>query len=321
MINIITALNNEKINKELSKEKGLNVLARDIPYREGILEILEKMHHVQYIIINENIYGQIKIEKLIAQIKNKIPKINIIIILNKKEILKEKYLLENKIKYLYLENLTSSKILDTIFSRNKVIAITGNEGSGKTITTLILSQILAENKKTLIIEDNIKNNSIIQFYKKNKKEQLIKLKNNLFLFNLQKIMINHRKNIPQIINEINKIKNDFQYIFIDTQNMFSLKMYEEIINEIILIFTPNLLEINKIKNIINSKFNFKIILNNYNEHAISENIIKNIFHNKAEILAKIEYNKNYNFMINHHFNIQYLDLKTKRKYFNMIKKI
>ena len=255
MVNIITALNNEKISRELSKEKGINLLTRDIPYREGILEVLEKTHHVQYVIIHENIYGQIKIEKLIAQIKNKIPTINILIVLTKKETLKEKYLIENKVKYIYSENLTASKILDAIFSKNKIIAITGSGGCGKTITTLILSQILSENKKVLIIE------------------QIIKLKNNLFLFNLQKIIVNYHKDSPKIINEINKIKNDFEYIFIDTQNTYSLKLYQEIISEIILIITPNLLEINKIKNINNLKVNFKILLNNYNENSISEKII------------------------------------------------
>ena len=321
MVNIITALNNEKISRELSKEKGINLLTRDIPYREGILEVLEKTHHVQYVIIHENIYGQIKIEQLIAQIKNKIPHIHILIVLNKKETLKEKYLIENKVKYIYSENLTASKILDAIFSKNKIIAITGSGGCGKTITTLILSQILSENKKVLIIEDNIKNNSILKLYKKNPEEQIIKLKNNLFLFNLQKIIVNYHKDSPKIINEINKIKNDFEYIFIDTQNTYSLKLYQEIISEIILIITPNLLEINKIKNINNLKVNFKILLNNYNENSISEKIIKNLFHHKVEILEKIKHNKNYNLIINHNFNMQYLDIKTKQKFLNIIKKI
>ena len=111
-MNIITALNNETINEELKKQKEINIVSRDIPYREGILEILEKQQNVQAIIIYEGIYGQIKIEKLIQQIKNKNSKIIILIILNKKENLKEKYLIENKIKYLYLENLTAQKIID-----------------------------------------------------------------------------------------------------------------------------------------------------------------------------------------------------------------
>ena len=322
-MNIITALNNETINEELKKQKEINIVSRDIPYREGILEILEKQQNVQAIIIYEGIYGQIKIEKLIQQIKNKNSKIIILIILNKKENLKEKYLIENKIKYLYLENLTAQKIIDTIFSRNKIIAVIGNEGSGKTVTTAILGEYLSKNKKVLIVEDNIKNNSLLNIYKKNikKEELIIQIKNNLFIFSIKNLVENHKKNQTKIINEIKKIKDTFNYILIDTQNIGSLKLYNEIINENLLILNPNILEINKIKNLNLSNKNIKIILNYYNENAISEEIIKNLFKNNATILEKLEYSKSYNLMINHNFNINYLDAKIKRKIINIIKKI
>ena len=306
---------------ELSKEKGIHLLTRDIPYREGILEVLEKLHNVQYIIIHENIYGQIKIEKLITQIKTKMPQINILIILTKKDPFKEKYLTEHHVKYIDSENLTASKILDALFSKNKIIAIAGSPGSGKTMTTLILSQILSKNKKILMVEDNIKNNSILKLYRKSKEELIIKINDNLYLYNLQKIMGFHHKDFPKIIEEINKIKNEFQYIFIDTQNGLSLKKYQEIISEIIFILNPNLLEINKIHNMVDSKTRIKIILNYDNENAMSEKIIENLFHHKAEVLGKIPYNKNYNLIIHHQLNMQYLDEKTRQKFLNIIKKI
>ena len=321
MINIVTALNNEKINKELNKIQNINIISKDIQYKEGIIELLEKNNNVQYIIINENISGQIKIEQLIKNIKIKNKKTNIIMVLNKKEKIKENYLAENKIKYIYIEELNIKKILNIIFSKNNIIAIMGNEGSGKTITTLILSEILSKKNKVLIIEDNIKNNSIIKLYKKDEKNKIIKIKNNLYVFNIKKILINKRKIKINIIKEINEIKNNYDYIFIDTQNITSLKIYEEIINNIIYMLNSNILEFNKIKNIIYKKTNIKIILNNYNENSISEEIIKNIFNNKIIILEKLKNNKNYNKIINNNMNIYYLDKETKNKYLKIIEKI
>lgn len=130
-MNVIIAINNEKIFKEIKKQNNINIISKDIQYKEGIIEILEKNKNVQYIIINENLFGQIKIEKLINKIKNINNKINILIILNKKDFNKEKYLLENKIRFIYAENLTAEKILEIIFNKNKIIAISGTEGVRK----------------------------------------------------------------------------------------------------------------------------------------------------------------------------------------------
>ena len=130
-MNVIIAINNEKIFKEIKKQNKINIISNDIQYKEGIIEILEKNKNVQYIIINENLFGQIKVEKLINKIKNINNKINILIILNKKDFNKEKYLIDNQIKFIYAENLTAEKILEIILNKNKIIAITGTEGVRK----------------------------------------------------------------------------------------------------------------------------------------------------------------------------------------------
>ena len=286
-MNIITAINNRKIFEELKKKNNIKIISNDIQYKEGILEILEKNRNIDYIITNENLNGQIKIEELIKKIKKINNKIDIIIILNKKDSIKEKYLIKNKIKFIYEEKLTAEKIIDQIFDKNKTIAFLGNHGSGKTITIIILEELLSKykNKKTLIIKD----------YKRNK---------------------------IKFVNEINKTKNNYDYIFIDIQNLNNYNFYEEIIDENILILNSNILEINKIKKfIIKNNFTLKTILNNYNENAISEEILKNIFKNKIQIIGKIENNQNYNLIINNNFDIKYLDNKTKEKFLKIIENL
>jgi len=286
-MNIITAINNRKIFEELKKKNNIKIISNDIQYKEGILEILEKNKNIDYIIINENLNGQIKIEELIKKIKKINNKIDIIIILNKKDAIKEKYLIKNKIKFIYEEKLTAEKIIDQIFDKNKTIAFLGNHGSGKTITIIILEELLSKykNKKTLIIKD----------YKRNK---------------------------MKFVNEINKTKNNYDYIFIDIQNLNNYNFYEEIIDENILILNSNILEINKIKKfIIKNNFTLKTILNNYNENSISEKILKNIFKNKIQIIGKIENNQNYNLIINNDFDIKYLDNKTKEKFLKIIENL
>ena len=328
---IITAINNEKIFKELKNKRNIKIISNNIQYKEGILEILEKNKNINYIILDESLYGQIKIEELITKIKLINNKINIIIILNKKDLIKQDYLNKNRIKYIYIEEMSIEKILEIIFNKNKIIGITGNEGTGKTIIILILSELISKykNKKVLIIEDNIKNNSLLKIYKlknKNKnnysKNKTIKIKNNLYLLNIKSISNNYKKDKLKIINRINKIKNNFNYIFIDMQNIESYKIYKETTEENILILNSNILEIEKIKRFINKEdIEFKTILNNYNENSISEEILKKIFKDKIRIVEKIENNNNFNLIINNNFNLEFLDNKIKNKFLKIIKNI
>lgn len=284
-MNILTAINNEKIFKELKNKIKINY--NDIQYKEGVLEALEKNKNIDFIILNEDISGQIKIEELIKKIKKINNKIKIIIILNKKDLKKEEYLIKNKTDFIYAEKVSAKEILKRIWSTNKVVGVVGNRGVGKTITTIILNELIKKYKseKTIIIKDS-------------------------------------KKDIFQIYNNIKNIRNNYDYIFIDIQNFSNYKFFEKIIDENILILDSNILEINKIKNLINNnKRKIKVILNNYNENSLSEEILKNIFKNKIEIIAKIPNNKNYNLIINNNFNVKYLDKNTKEKFLKIIENI
>ena len=125
MKKIITAINNPIINEKLKKEK-IEVIGKDIQYKEGILEILENNKEINFILIDEKLPGEIKNDELINKIKKINKNIEIIFfikkenkknaIINEKKIIKDEKI-KSKIKivdyekeikiesFLYLENL------------------------------------------------------------------------------------------------------------------------------------------------------------------------------------------------------------------------
>ena len=80
---IITAMNNPELNEELKKEKNIEIICKDIFYKEGILEILENEINLDYIFINYELPGEIKLNNLIEKIIEKNEKIKIIILIKK----------------------------------------------------------------------------------------------------------------------------------------------------------------------------------------------------------------------------------------------
>ena len=110
MIKIITAMDNPKLNKELQNEKNIEIIGRDIQYKEGILELLENNLEINYIIINIDLPGEIEINKLIDKIIEKNKKIKIIITIKKED--KDKKIIYNKkiIKIYYEKNINLNKL-------------------------------------------------------------------------------------------------------------------------------------------------------------------------------------------------------------------
>ena len=85
MTKIITAMNQYNVNNELKNKENIEVIGKNIQYKEGILELLENNTNIDYIILEDNLSGEIKTEELIVKILEKNKKIKIIIINNKKE--------------------------------------------------------------------------------------------------------------------------------------------------------------------------------------------------------------------------------------------
>ena len=119
MKKIVTALDNAEVIKALKKEEELEFVCMDILYKEGIIEQLEINKKVDFLIFDENIYGDIEISELIRKIKEIVRGIEIIIITKNGEKIKKQISRFKKIK-IYETNKIKAKIIKTlIFSEEK----------------------------------------------------------------------------------------------------------------------------------------------------------------------------------------------------------
>ena len=60
MKKIITAINNPNLNEKLKQENNLEIICKDIQYKEAILEILLENKNVDILIINNDLPGEIQ---------------------------------------------------------------------------------------------------------------------------------------------------------------------------------------------------------------------------------------------------------------------
>ena len=142
MKNIITAIGNERLNEELKNENNIRILNKDIQYREGVLEILESKDEIDFIIISDNIPGEISFLDVINKIKNKRKSINIIPVLTN-----ESEEIENKLKDIEINNIFFNEI-----KIEEILKIINQKNNNEELKNEI------ENLKKIILENNNKNN-------------------------------------------------------------------------------------------------------------------------------------------------------------------
>ena len=311
MKKIITAINNPNLNEKLKQENNLEIICKDIQYKEAILEILLENKNVDILIINNDLPGEIQTEKLLNEIKVINNKIKIIFILekeNKKNIYYNSKINKKKlIKIINEENNSNNKIkkevkeLNEIISKNnkikkektnKIITLFGPSNVGKTITIINIAKILENKyKKILIIDFDLNKPNINNFLgiKKTIKNNFVKI-NNLenIKNNLNKLLIKYNKKIEIISGLKNYFNNQINNIEKINLNIFEIFKYLKNIYDFILIDigTENKKEINNIL-IKNSDLNFLLIEGNL------------IGINKAKILINNLYDKNnFNLIIN-----------------------
>ena len=338
---------NEKIENLIEKIKQINNEVNIVIILENKKEELEKNLYSKnvYLIL----YNKIEIKEIIKLIKNKKEDENEKI---KKEI--------NDLKKIIIEQNSKNKQnkkqkikeVKELNSQKEIICILGSGGVGKSIFTVNLAKsLIYSKKKILIIDFDILNNSlhtilgVKKYYekisKKIKENNLIKDKIGLKEL---KIKINKRIDLISGINLLfdskykinniqfnnlfNDVKKFYDVIIIDTSSECFFNYTKDIIkksNINIFIVEPNLLEIQKSKNILkiykeewnidNNKIN--ILFNKFNKNSIDINILKIIF-SEYNIIGKIDINNKYNLIINK--NANKIDKNIKKEYLKIIEK-
>lgn len=159
MKNIITAIGNPEINNRLIKLNKYNILAPDVQYQDGIIEVLCEKENIEILILSELIEGGIEFIEFISHIKKANSRVELIIILEKEnEEIKNKLIAKGIFNLFYNNEITFEEIVNLIDNKKTNIE--------KEITEEI------NNLKKIILENNINNNTNIK--KENKKNNLIK---------------------------------------------------------------------------------------------------------------------------------------------------
>ena len=331
----------EKIQEKNSEIKIIIILQKNdlelekILIKKGVYRILNKNINLNNLlkIINEDE----KMEKYNQEIENEINKLKKHISKknnkSKNKLIKNSWIFNieknkkiiNKVIIKYFKKIINKKLKKQSESKKHIISIFGNNGSGKSIFSVLLSKELKKyNKKIIILDFDIFNNSIhtILGVKRLNKEKNIN--NNL---NILDYIIKINKNID-LISEVNfifnyenlriitnKLLEKYDVIIIDTTSEKFFEFNKEILNvsDINIFLTENnISEISKSKRILKKyicdwnveKDKIKIIFNKCNKIKINFNILKNIYF-EYEILGFLKYSINYNFFINRNFKCKF----------------
>lgn len=259
----------------------------------------------------------ISLDEIIKGIKDDKNNDNLALEIEKlKQIIEEKkyYKVDKKEKY------KSRKIKKE--SENKVIAMAGNYGSGKSLITAELGKAGEQLKyHTIIVDFDIINNSINMLFKIPKynleqnritdfKQCIHKVSEYLDIFCGVDLLFNETNKISyeKVKNLFEDLKNKYDLILVDTSSETALKYVKTILlnsDKILFLIEPNLLDIKKSERLLEvyiedweipiNKFN--IVLNKANSASIDDGILVNIFE-KIKVIAKINFSTVYTVFAN-----------------------
>lgn len=341
---------NESLPGEIEINKLINILK-------------SKDKNIKIILIKEKKYNKESNNKENKNVdyiffNNEVDVIDIIEIINNKkssdnekirqdiEMLKEIVLNKNKQAIKNIKINEFSKIRE----ENKIITILGGSGVGKSVFTIMLSKILKkQGKRILIIDFDILNNNIhtiLGIKKYSTKVSNMKINNK---YEMEEFIININKNIDlisgldliftenkkidckEIIDKIEKIKNNYDYIIIDTsaECFFEYNRNLILMSDIsVFLIEANLLEVKKSKKLLDIyqkewKINtekIKIIINKYNNNSIKDKVLLKLFDGQ-EIIGKIKMDDYYNYIINKNNKINIEKESIKNEYTKISEKI
>ena len=340
MINIkslLTALGNPKQYNQLKNIKNIKLVAFDIQYKEGVLEYLDESIDVNYLLLNENLIGEISTYELLKKIRNKNNRIKVILITDKENIhikvykrIKE-FNVQIIINILDGKTIYNSRMIQQVVKKKKnegkIITIVGSNGIGKSTFAVALANSL-NTKKVLLIDFDFRNNSLgIILNVRNKNNKIIKTgnievfpqrnflssiihtKHNINLIQSKNIFNQDMNENPgQIAEKVQLIKDEYDFIIIDTSIIEFpeyIKSLAQISNNVIVISGANLLEIRKTNQILNmcktkwclKEKKIKIVINKYTKLSIDEDVLKIIF-KKYQVVGMINASESYDLAIN-----------------------
>lgn len=275
-MNIVTALQNPEINKNIKEKTKYNIITNDIQYQEGIIELLEKNEEIDLIIISELLPGNMEFKELINKIKEINKNIEIIVILENKNNKLKEFLIQKNINSIFYNNqITIDELINIINEKEKT---TNQLEINKEIK--LLKEIILENNKN--INKKTEKIKIINDLKNKIKKEINKVKEKLLKNNREKIREKNKTKIISIVGTPGVGKSIFISLFSkNIKNKKILIIDFDIYNKSIdLIFGYNMQKeknIIKINNNIDllSKVEMFFIENNYNNY-IEKNKIKNI---------------------------------------------
>lgn len=232
MKKIITAIGNNRLAEEIKKRNIYEVVSRDIPYMEGVLEVLDEIQDIDTIIISEILDGEIDFKDLIRKILQKNEKIEIIVFVEERNAEIQNFLFSNGIYKIFENNeVDINTFINSISSNNmnvtpdynyingelqkiredmlekengknsfeefnatgKVIVLSGSYNSGKsTIASILAIEYAKKGQKTLIIDFDIYNSSINTLF------NIQKYKKSEIAFNIENQIIKVSKNLDAL---------------------------------------------------------------------------------------------------------------------------
>ena len=355
MDKLITALENDYINKKLKETNKYEMEYDDISYQEGILEILEK-EEIDIILLSEILKGPYDIKELINKIKEKNEKIEIIIILEKKNEELEKFLKDKNINNYFYNNQLSIEA----FSNLKIIPQKLNNNIDEIKNNILKRKnnvIKFTKKKHKIInlkklkKENLRKKQIYSFFGKDsvaksvfilifslmlKNKKILNIdfdflnQNINTLFGVEKFpnKIKINNNLIQVNKNIDYLSGLEEMITGDYKNIISKINYIKNNYDYIFINLSSITNMKLTKKILEiSDYNF-CIFNNNDDILFNNNLLK-IYTNEWEInkdkfICVLNNNEKYiddNLIFNLNLNKFKLNKKIKNKYYRLIKSL
>lgn len=312
---IITALLNNQVNIELTKEENIQVIEKDLLYQDAVIETIESNENIDYLLLNENLPGE-NLNEFINKIE-KLQPIKIILFVDKikkeqnqfqtqiykiyengevtleeiKKIIKEEnytYELEQEIRNLkrIIEEKNKEKEKSIL---NKLIKIEKEKEYQKQGKVISIAGFGSFFKTRFIIDliNGIKNKQVILINMDildYEKEDNLKtaLKDNIKIERASKILFHNNKTITkdELAKKINQYKKQYDYIIVNNSAECFFELNKSILNEadkILFVIEKNIKDIKISNNLL------KIYENNWKVDITKIDIVLNNIKNPKDI--------------------------------------